>query len=443
MPASFNWGHANAKIQISTRNGPMKKEFWTGVESTRMPGLRNSNLRDTYYWEKYADDLRTFKEMGINTIRHPAPWDEMQKQRGKINFAWTDKVLEVCRKLEIRPVIDFVHHTAFSARLLPKGFLNSNFPRLHKEFVMAFAQRYPWVKDFTLCNEPFVTAHLCGEVGEWYPYAQGEETFVSMVINMAKAICATTQALLQTREDLRFVHTDSCESYQALDPGNRTLADRVTFHNEKRFLVDDLILGKVDCHHTLYPYLKRNGFTEDDCHWFQDNPARMDLRGLDYYRQSEWMLWEAQGQLYRRWSEQPKGLARVAQEYADHDPTAKFAITETNFFGSVREQITWLRFTLEQTELLEEIGIPIAAFTWYPGLDSVGFQHMMVSNKVDIDPVGLIRLGYRNRRVRIHTELTAIYARLAKGEITAKDIPNYGFQPLHGPQLQAYMSLMR
>ena len=419
------------------------KEIWTGIESTRMPGKRNSNLRNSYYWEKYRDDLCCFKEMGIRTIRHPAPWDEMQKKRGEIDFTWMDEVMAVCLELGIRPVIDFVHHTAFSARLLPKGFLNPNFPQLHTEFVVAFAQRYPWVTDFTLCNEPYVTAHLCGEVGEWYPYARGEETFVKMVINMSKAICATTQALSKIRNDIRFIHTDSCESWQALEPENRRVADAVAFVNQKRFLVDDLILGKIDCHHPLYPYLERNGFTQDDTYWFQDNPARMDMRGLDYYRQSEWIVWEEDGRLHRRWSEHPRGLAEIVQDYVEHDPSVGFGITETNFFGTVEEQITWLRYTLEQTELLEEMGIPIAAFTWYPGLDSVGFQHMMVSNKKVVDPVGLVKLAVKKRQTRHPTQLTTIYAQVARGEISAKDIPICEFDPVHGPQMPGFMKLLR
>jgi beta-glucosidase/6-phospho-beta-glucosidase/beta-galactosidase len=423
----------------------MSIEFWTGIESIRMPGrgMRNSNLRGSHYWHQYRDDLHFLKhEMGIRTIRHPVPWDEMQKQAGAIDFTWMDGAMECCREEGITPVVDFVHHTAFSARLLPKGFLNPNFPERHTQFVLAFAGRYPWVEHFTLLNEPLVTAHLCGEVGEWYPYACSEESFARMVVNMAKAICATTQVLVDKCPAVRFVHIDSCESYQALEPESARALAVVDFANQKRFLVDDLIQGKIDRDHCLYEYLKRQGVMDGDLRWFQEHPARIDLRGLNYYRQSEWLVMEENGAIRREWSYRPKGLAAVAKEYVQHSPELKFGITETNFFGAVQDQVTWLKFTLQQAEALEAGQIPVQTFTWYPALDSIGFQHMMRTNRKSVDPVGLIKLESSRRRERIVTELTELYAGLARGELTAQDLPNYGFDPAHGPQMQAFAGLM-
>jgi hypothetical protein len=59
---------------------------------------------------------------------------------------------------------------------------------------------------------------------------------------------------------------------------------------QRRFVMHDLILARVDCRHPMFPYLRRFGFKDADMQWLLDNPAHIDELGLDYYAHSE-MEW--------------------------------------------------------------------------------------------------------------------------------------------------------
>ena len=60
--------------------------------------------------------------------------------------------------------------------------------------------------------------------------------------------------------------------------------------NLRRFLVMDLLLGRVDQHHPLFSWLTSYGMSELDLDWFRTNPQSPDVLGLDYYPHSDWQL---------------------------------------------------------------------------------------------------------------------------------------------------------
>ncbi len=66
-------------------------------------------------------------------------------------------------------------------------------------------------------------------------------------------------------------------------------ADRL-FREHRRWLGVDLLCGRVDRHHPLFPYLLDNGIPEPDILWFADNPCPPDVLGLNYYLTSDRFL---------------------------------------------------------------------------------------------------------------------------------------------------------
>ncbi len=101
--------------------------------------------------------------------------------------------------------------------------------------------RYPWVRYYTIINEPFVTALFCGGEGIWYPHFRSKKSFVPMILNMSDAICRVSEYLTETLDEVHFVHVDACEKHR---PINAESIENARFRNELRFLVPDLILGK-------------------------------------------------------------------------------------------------------------------------------------------------------------------------------------------------------
>ena len=94
---------------------------------------------------------------------------------------------------------------------------------------------------------------------------------------MGKAICRISRHLTETLDEVRFVHVDTCEKHR---PTNLESIENALFRNELRFLVLDLILGKINIHHPLYFYLLENGASIGELEWFIENPSHIDILGF-------------------------------------------------------------------------------------------------------------------------------------------------------------------
>jgi beta-glucosidase/6-phospho-beta-glucosidase/beta-galactosidase len=323
------------------------------------------------------------------------------------------------RRLGLKPIADPLHHTSFP-HWLENGFAHPEFPEIYQDFVRAFAKRYPWVSDYTIINEPLATAVLAGFMGEWYPHWRDRAGVVPIILGKARAISRITPMLEAMVPNLRIVHVDTCERHYALDPESQYHTD---FGNALRFVVMDLILGRMDEAHPLWGIFREHGLTDEDVAWFQANPARIDVLGLDFYAHSE-LGWNVQGQSddFRPW-----GFKRVALEYSDRYPDYPVMLTETNVRGRIEDRITWLKYMVQECEALvpelEARGRRFEGFCWYPYIDSTDWCTLCREPNRRIDPQGIYILDPSFNRGE--TELSLLYGRLSRGEIGSAEIPAY------------------
>jgi dTDP-4-dehydrorhamnose reductase len=286
--------------------------------------------------------------------------------------------------------------------------------------VREFARRYPWVTDYTIINEPVATAILSGFMGEWYPHWRDRAGVVPIILGKARAISRITPMLERMVPNLRIVHVDTCERHHALDPQSQYHTD---FGNYLRFIILDLILGRVDRDHPLHGVFTEHGMTEEDCARFREAPARVDVLGLDFYAHSE-LGWNVEGQ-----SDDflPWGFRRVALDYVDRYPGLPVMLTETNVRGRVEDRITWLKYMVMECERLvpdlEARGRRFEGFCWYPYIDSTDWDSLVRQPNRSIDPQGIYYLssGFDRRE----SELSRLYQQLARGEIGSAEIPAY------------------
>ncbi|MGZ3298792.1 MAG: family 1 glycosylhydrolase, partial [Asticcacaulis sp.] len=146
------------------------KHFLTGFESTYMPGVGTDILAGTRHNERFRHDFELVKALGIRTLRYPASWNYVQAQPGQWDWALLDDKLEALRENGLTPILDLVHHTALPDAILPDGFAAPDFADRLEDFAARCGERYPWVKHYTLFNEPYLTTQFCGEFGIWFPY---------------------------------------------------------------------------------------------------------------------------------------------------------------------------------------------------------------------------------------------------------------------------------
>ncbi|MBV9507798.1 MAG: hypothetical protein JO323_22640 [Acidobacteriia bacterium] len=209
--------------------------------------------------------------------------------------------------------------------------------------------------------------------------------------------------------------------------------------NTLRFLVTDLILGRVDTGHPLYRFLRLNGMSQRTLHWFLGHPAKIDLLALDYYIHSE-MQWRTGKDRIERIcpSPVPKGFATVARDYIERYQRPVM-LGETNIRGEVADRLGWLKYTYQECEALAQSeGVDFRGYGWFPIWDSCAWaRDLCRTAKTEVDPVGIYSLDEKRER-RIPTELSRTFEALAKGRITSRDIRPYAFQPPVSDWMRGY-----
>jgi beta-glucosidase/6-phospho-beta-glucosidase/beta-galactosidase len=350
-----------------------------------------------------------------------------------------DGPLQFMRDSGLDPIVDPLHHTSFPD-WLEGGFLHPDFVALYSRFIDEISNRYDWIRRYTVINEPLATSIFCSYTGMWHPHRASDQDYVAMTLQVARCMSSCISLLRRKSKEIEIVHVDTSEHHRAMDEGSQWWVD---FANQRRFLIPDLLLGRLDSKHPLYGYLRENGAVEDELRWFQDHPETVDLLGLDYYLHSE-MEWfwsdENMRADIRPYNEAPRGFASVAQDYVQKY-NLPMLLSETNIRGTVEERITWLKFMEEQCEQLVAQGTDFRGFCWYPTIDSTDWSNCCTRCTCDVDPQGIWWLD-SHRVTRHRSELSRIYAGLAQGLITSKNIPAYELAGDLNRRMRGYRSLM-
>jgi beta-glucosidase/6-phospho-beta-glucosidase/beta-galactosidase len=406
-----------------------------GIEGTFEPFSRRDTLSATRHFEsgRLAADLDLVKQLGVDEFRYPIPWHRVEGREGMYDWREVDRSVAEAGSRGLTLIADPLHHTSYPA-WLRDGFLNEQFVARYVKFVRAFATRHREVTVYAPFNEPTCTLDFSGHRGFWHPYCRGDYTYALMLRNTARAFAEIVHFLRAENTKTYILQVDTFEHHAALDVGSQK---RATFLNERRFLFDELLLGRVDRDHPLYRYLRRHGFPAKDLAWHLANPISIDERGGNYYPLNEEQL--RRGLTHRAPSLEPRGFAEVARDYAARLP-CPLSLTETNIQGTVRDRISWLKYMLEQSEKLIASGIPLRRFAWYPLFDCCGWNSLLQGPRWKRDPQGIFSCdrGWS----RQSTELSALYASLSAGK-TSADIPAYRFASRHDRTLRGLLTQMK
>lgn len=408
-------------------------------ESTKLMGSDTDILGTTCHIERWEADLELLRSASLSLLRYSVPWHRIERTPGVFDFSWFDQPMRFMQKHGMTPILDPLHHISFPD-WLDQGFANPDFPRLYERFVAEICRRYPWVTHYTIFNEPLPTTLFCSYTGWWYPHRKSDNDFVRMAGNVARAICAVGAMLQRECPGVKFIHIDTCETHRAKDRQSEAWTE---FANHRRFLMHDLILGRIDKKHPLYGYVHQNGLGDDDLKALADTPSRIDILGLDYYIHSE-IEWYWDRKLNRAniaWPvEDPVGFTAVAGEYVDRF-RLPVMLSETNLRGSYLDRLTWLKFMEEQCESLAARA-DFRGFCWYPSIDSTDWCHFCTKATGTVDPQGIWCLD-SHRWKRHASELSDYYVRLSKGQASATDLPAYSFTRETARDLSGYEKLMR
>jgi len=179
-----------------------------GFESTQIFGTGQDVLSTTRHVELWREDLRRLIGAGVRHLRYSIPWHRIEKDCGTYDWGWIDGPLHFMEANGLEPIADPLHHTSFPV-WLKEGFLNPEFPERYEEFVRRVCERYPFIRRYTVFNEPLATTLFCSYTGMWYPHYCSHRHFVQMALQCARAICRTCRALRQKSPDVEFVRVET------------------------------------------------------------------------------------------------------------------------------------------------------------------------------------------------------------------------------------------
>jgi beta-glucosidase/6-phospho-beta-glucosidase/beta-galactosidase len=407
--------HGHLDIRANTRTKTHPIEVIGAFESTFLPMHDVDVAESTGHVTRRLSDLMLLRACGVSRLRYPVRWHRIERSPGCFDWSETDEVFESLREHGWRVIVDLVHHTSYPV-WLREGFADPQFPAAFERYAERFAERYSWVEEYTLFNEPFSTLLLCGHEAIWPPYGRGLTSFVALLENVLPSIGRAARMYQEMLPAARHVYIDSCEHHTAEGVSGRRYA---ALANDRRFFVLDALLGRIGSSGRR-PFVE--AVVKEGGGALLELPAApVDVLGLDYYAHCQWHFGPERGHSP---SPFPKPFADLIQEYADRY-ALPCMVTETNLRGYPSDRATWLKYTLEQCEIAVARGVDLEAYCWFPFIDSCDWDSLLFRCEGNIDPVGVFSVD--GERHRHPSSMSKAYTLAAQGAPSSK-LPAYVLQ---------------
>ncbi len=367
-------------------NQVLELELWGGIECTfnRVGEEFHSQLELSGH-DARPSDLQKIRSLGIRTLRYPALWEMAQPNEDvPPNFDWIRARLTEFQKLEMTPIVGFLHHGSG-----PKwtNLLDPLFPEKFAHYARAFIEKFPEIQFFTPINEPLTTARFSALYGFWYPHSKNPAAFFRALTNQCKATALAMREIRRVNPEAKLVQTEDLGSIQS----SAHLDYQARFENERRWLSFDLLAGKVSRKHILFQHLLEHELSEKDLAFFEEDPCSPDLLGINHYVTSCRYL-DEEVKFYPGREVGGNGRDRYVDveqvRVGNIEPTTltelleqtweryqiPMAITESQLACTREEQLRWLWYCWQSAKNARQKKIPVRAVTAWALLGSHSWQ---------------------------------------------------------------------
>jgi beta-glucosidase/6-phospho-beta-glucosidase/beta-galactosidase len=375
----------------------------SGIENTFVPQTRPGHRAlDEYqlmgHYEHWRDDLALARELGLRAMRWGVPWYRVEPLEGEFDWRWTDAVIRyMVEDLGLTPIIDLMHYGC--PFWLRREFASAEYPNAVAAYAGAFAARYRGLlRWYTPLNEPIVTALFCGKRGVWPPYLRGDAGYVRILLQVVRGIERTCETLRQVDPGAVLVHVEASGLSRT---AREDLAAIAVEEQSRSFLPYDLLAGRVDPAHPLFPWLVRNGASPDELAAISAARIPMDLLGLNFYPQwSTTQLYiDRRGRLaYRPVEQDGSGFVALIESYYQRYGIP-IIVTETSARGREEVRARWLEASVAAIRELRARGVPVVGYTWFPLFTMVDWRYRFGRGPIEeyrLD-LGLYTLGGEQR----------------------------------------------
>ena len=385
-----------------------------GVESSTLPHLDVDQFEWTQHNSVWHDDLkRIAQEVGLHHLRYAIPWHYIEPEPGRYDWSVADERIAACGELGLELMLDVMHFGV--PRWLGQAVGDALFPESLERLAGAMGERYRGrIAMWCPVNEPLVTSLFSGDFGFWPPHGRKWRGYMPVLTRVAMATSRAMRALRRADPATPIFICDAADHFQTDD---ESLIAEATLRNLRRFLLLDLIGGRVDATHPLREWVTAYGMSELDLDWFRMHPQRPDVIGLDYYPHSDWRLERGHRDSVRqRRAEAPVGLYGVAGAYWERY-ALPMLVTETSIEGKPINREVWLERLVDDARRLRSEGVPLTGLIWWPAFDHMDWDGALTHRVGKLHEVGLFKLVRSGEGTlkRVKTPLATAYAKLAAG----------------------------
>jgi hypothetical protein len=143
------------------------------------------------------------------------------------------------------------------------------FPEALERITTAMVERYrTQIHTWCPCNEPLVLALFSGDFGFWPPHSRKWKGYMPVLTRIVQAVSRSIRAIRRTDPQATVLHCDNVENYKTRDP---SLQLEVRRRNLRRFLAMDMLTGRLDRNHPLFPWVTAYGTSWT---WTGSGPTR-------------------------------------------------------------------------------------------------------------------------------------------------------------------------
>ena len=398
-------------------------EIWGGLECTLNrvgDNYHNQCIKNGHY--NRPSDLELFRSLGIKRLRYPCLWEEVApKDLDHCNWKFLDERLGIVQKLNLKIIAGFLHH---GSGPFYTSLIDPEFPFKLATYARLFAERYPWVEDFTPINEINTTARFSCLYGHWYPHLQDNTYYLKSLLYQVKGTVLAMREVRSINPKARLIQTDDLGKCQSTKP----LEYQRDLENHRRWLAYDLLCGMVTREHPLYSYFLKHKITEQELSWFEDNTCPPDVIGVNHYHLSNRFLdhrLELYPECYWGGNEQDKyadvgaidtGQAEIISPESLllevwNRYNKPIAVTECHTRGNREAQMRWLYETWQIANKLSSQGINVEAVTAWSLLGTYDWHNLCKSHDNFYEP-GVFDLRHPSQKP-VETGLSKLVRDLA------------------------------
>lgn len=392
-----------------------------GVECTFLPHIDVDQFQWTQHDRYWKEDLkRVREELGVTTMRYALPWHQIETAPGVFDWKMADERINYCRELGINLMMDVMHFGC--PKWLPQAVGDIRFPEALERFTTALVTRYrDRISTWCPFNEPLVSALFSGDFGFWPPYSRKWRGYMPVLSRIVQGVNRGIAAIRRAQPDATVMLCDAFENFQTYSDD---LENEVAMRNLRRFLVLDLLSGRIDHHHPMYKWLTSFGFSELDLDFFKSNPQMPDLIGIDYYAHSDWQVEWRNGSIHQRRADTPIGIFELGKTIYNRY-SLPMMVTETSIDGPPIAREIWLQNMTDGIKELREAGIPMTGLIWWPVIDQLDWDGALRHRVGKIHKVGLYTLDRQpdGSLKRLATPLAKVFKELvASGNEAVSDL---------------------